>query len=91
MNGRLCQRTTRTVSFLAALAASLALMLFPFLLRAVPQARLHTALPIVLLGVAGAFVYGVGYNPESLLLRILFGPICAWAMIAGGAFLLLAG
>ena len=83
-------RTVRTLSFFAALAASLALMLFPFLLRCVPQGRLHAALPIMLLGVAGAFVYGIGYSPDNALLRILFSPICAWLLVSGGALLLFA-
>jgi len=63
-------------------------MLFPFLLRHVPQSRIHTALPVMLFGLAGAFVYGVGYRPDNKLLRILFGPLCAWLLIVGGTFLL---
>jgi len=78
----------RTASFAAALATSLVLMLCPFLLRQVPEARLHSALPVMLLGVAGAFVHGVGYRPDNRLLRILFGPACAWAMMTSGTFLL---
>jgi predicted membrane protein len=78
----------RAISFVVALTASATLMLFPFLLRYVPQERLHAALPVVLFGLAGASVYGVGYRPDNKLLRILFGPLCAWLSIAGGAFLL---
>ncbi len=80
----------RTASFATALAASLALMLFPFLLRHVPETRLHSALPILLLGVAGAFVVGVGYRPDNRLLRVLFGPACAWTLMAGGTWMLFA-
>jgi predicted membrane protein len=83
-------RTIRTVSFLAALTISAALMLFPFLLRHVPGSRLHTVLPIMLFGVAGALVHGVGYRPDNALLRILLGPICAWSMIVSGMLLLFA-
>jgi predicted membrane protein len=82
--------TIRVTLFAAALVASLALMLFPFLLRHVPEARLHAALPVMLLGVAGAFVYGVGYRPDNKLLRILFGPVCAWVLMIGGMLMLLA-
>ena len=78
----------RAVSFVVALAASMTLMLFPFLLRHVPQSRIHTALPVMLFGLAGAFVYGVGYRPDNKLLRILFGPLCAWLLIVVGTFLL---
>ena len=77
----------RAVSFIVALAASLTLMLFPFLLRYVPPNRVHAALPVLLFGLAGAFVHGVGYRPDNKLLRILFGPLCAWLLIAGGSLL----
>jgi predicted membrane protein len=83
-------RAIRTVSLAAALAASLALMLFPFLLRSVPETRLHAVLPVMLLGVAGAFVHGVGFSPDNRLLRVLFGPACAWTLMVGGAILMLA-
>jgi len=78
----------RTVSFIVALATSVTLMLFPFLLRHVPPNRVHAALPIMLFGFAGLFVHGVGYRPDNRLLRILFAPVCAWPLIAGGTFLL---
>lgn len=77
-------------SLAAALAASLALMLFPFLLRHVPETRLHSALPVMLIGVAGALVYGIGYRPDNRLLRMLFGPVCAWTLIVGGTWMLFA-
>jgi predicted membrane protein len=78
----------RAVSFIVTLAASAILMLFPFLLRHVPQSRIHTALPVMLFGFAGLFVHGVGYRPDNRLLRILFAPLCAWPLIAAGIFLL---
>jgi predicted membrane protein len=83
-------RAIGTASFFAALAISLALMLFPFLLRHVPGTRLHSALPLMLVGVAGAFVHGIGFVPDNKLLRVLFGPACAWALIVGGVLLMLA-
>jgi predicted membrane protein len=83
-------RALRTASFLAALAISAALMLFPFMLNGVPASRLHAALPIMLLGVTGALVHGIGYRPDHRLLRMLFRPICAWLMISGGMLSLFA-
>ncbi len=78
----------RIVSFVIGLAASLMLMLFPFVLHQVSGPQLHTGLPILMLGVAGTFVYGVGYEPDNKLLRVLFGPFCSWALILiGGVFL----
>jgi hypothetical protein len=64
-------------------------MLFRFLLRHVPAARLHSALPILMFGVADAFAYGIGCTPDNRLFRMLLGPICAWSMIIAGTPLLL--
>jgi predicted membrane protein len=54
----------------------------------VPDARLHSALPIVMFGIAGAFVYGIGFTPDHALLRMLFGPWCCWTLMAVGAVVL---
>jgi predicted membrane protein len=81
---------SRTASAIAAVTVSLTLVLFPFVLHHVPAARLHSALPILMFGVAGAFVHGIGYTADNRLLRILFGPMFAWSMIFTGAALLLA-
>jgi len=83
-------RAVRSASLIAAFAASLSLMLFPFLLRHVPEARLHAALPVMMLGVAGAFIYGIGYDPDNKWLRLLFGPVCAWTLMTGGVWMLFA-
>jgi predicted membrane protein len=66
-------------------------MLFPFLLRHVPQTTLHTALPVLMLGAAGAMVHGIGFTPDHKLFRVLFGPATAWALVFVGAFWLLPG
>jgi predicted membrane protein len=78
----------RAASFTAALAATLVLLLVPFLLRGVPDARLHSALPVAMLGIAGAFVYGIGFTPNNALLRMLFGPWCCWTLMLVGAVVL---
>jgi predicted membrane protein len=84
-------RAIQAASFFTALTASLALMLFPFLLRGLPAERLHSALPILLLGISSAFVYGIGFKPNNRILSVLFGPIVAWIMIAGGIFMISMG
>ena len=83
-------QAVRSASLAAAFAASFGLMLFPFLLRHVQEARLHSALPVMMLGVAGACIYGIGYDPDNKLLRLLFGPVCAWALMVGGVWMLFA-
>lgn len=82
------RRITRPVSFIVALVASLVLMLFPFLLHGIDGTRLHTGLPILMLGVAGMFVYGIGYVPDNKFVRILLGPVCASILIFAGGLLL---
>jgi predicted membrane protein len=44
----------------------------------------------MLLGVAGALVYGIRYRPDNKLLQILLGPICAWTLMIAGTWMLLA-
>ncbi|HVV40443.1 MAG TPA: cyd operon YbgE family protein [Nitrobacter sp.] len=46
------------------------------------------ALPIMLLGVAAAFVHGIGFVPDNTALRRLFGPVSACVLLAGGALVL---
>ena len=81
---------SRGLSLAAACGISLTLMLFPFVLRGIPGARLHLGLPILMLGVAGAFVHGIGFTPDNRFLRLLFGPAGAWLLIAAGTLVLLA-
>jgi predicted membrane protein len=78
----------RGVSFAAALAATLVLMVFPFVLRGVPDVRLHSALPVVMSGIASAFVYGIGFTPDNRLLQMLFRPWCSWTLMVAGASVL---
>jgi predicted membrane protein len=84
-------RIARPTFLVIALGASLALMLFPFLLHGIDGKRLHTGLPIMMLGVAGMFVYGSGYVPDTRFVRIVLGPACASVLIITGGLVLFAG
>ncbi|RTL49560.1 MAG: hypothetical protein EKK40_14470 [Bradyrhizobiaceae bacterium] len=86
-NARLSQ-AVRFISFAIGLVASLMLMLFPFLLHDISGHRLHSGLPIVMLGVAGTLIHGIGYVPDNKFLRFLFGPACSWMLILIGGLLL---
>lgn len=79
---------TRLPSLVTALAISAVLMLYPYVLGTDVTPTAHAALPILLLGVSGALVYGVGYRPDNRLLRILFGPLVSWLLMVIGAGLL---
>ncbi len=67
---------------------SLSLLLDPYLLAGVPSWRLHTGLPIVMLGTAGLFIHGVGFVPRVGALRAVFHPLTAWLLLAVGAIVM---
>ena len=78
----------RAVSLTVGLAVSTLLMLYPYALGTTMTPMLHSALPLLLIGVSAALVHGVGFRPENRALRVLFSPIAAWPLIAIGAALL---
>jgi predicted membrane protein len=80
---------SRVISLAAAFSLSFLLLIYPYALGTTISRASHVALPILLLGVSGAFVHGVGYEPDNRLLRLLFGAPLAWALIALGIILLL--
>src|ERR1700722_14686187 len=75
----------RAISLVAAGAVSLALMLDPYLLRGFSLSRIHEGLPLLLLGVAGAFVHGFGYRATSSIMRALAHPLLSWTLLGFGA------
>jgi cyd operon protein YbgE len=79
----------RAVSLTVGLAVSALLMLYPYALGTTMTPMLHSALPLLLIGVSAALVHGVGFRPENRALRVLFSPVVAWPLIAAGAALLL--
>lgn len=81
----------RAVSLTAGLAVSAVLMLYPYALGTKMTPMLHTALPVLLIGVSAALVHGVGFRPENRALNVLFSPIAAWPLIAVGIVLLVLG
>jgi len=78
----------RAASLAVAGAASLCLLLYPYVLGRHLGPVEHSALPVLLLGSSAAFVYGLGYRPERRVFRILFGPLVAWLLMAVGFALL---
>jgi predicted membrane protein len=78
----------RTVSLGAALIISAVLMLYPYALGTKMTPMLHTALPLMMIGVAGAFVHGFGFHPSARAFAVLFSPVVAWPLMALGVALL---
>jgi predicted membrane protein len=84
-----CRCMTRSLSLAAAGLFSLAILVDPYLLAGVPSWRLHTGLPIAMLGAAGLFMHGLGFVPRTWILRILFHPAAAWLFFTAGGYLCL--
>lgn len=80
---------SRIASLAAAGAVSFALMLDPYVLRGVSDARVHAGLPLMMLGVAGLFVYGLGFAPKTKALRFVFHPAVAWLLYLAGMLVVL--
>jgi predicted membrane protein len=81
----------RVVSLTAGLGLSALLMLYPYALGTKMTPMLHSALPLMLIGVSGALVHGVGFRPHNPALNILFSPIVAWPLIGVGISLIALG
>ena len=82
---------SRALSLAAAAVLSLTLLIYPYALGHTMDRAAHAALPMLLFGVSGAFVHGIGYEPDNRFLRALFGAPVAWMLIALGMALLLIG
>ncbi len=81
----------RAVSLAAGLGLSALLMLYPYALGTQMTPMLHSALPVMLIGVSGALVHGVGFRPHNRALNVLFSPIAAWPLIGVGILLIALG
>ena len=81
------QKLARHITTFAVL--SLTLMIYPYALGNSMDRATHAALPVLLFGVSGAFVHGMGYEPDNRFLRTLFSAPVAWILIALGIALLL--
>jgi predicted membrane protein len=81
------RRMTRILSLAAAGLFSLVILLDPYLLAGVPSWRLHTGLPVMMLGGAGLFMHGLGFVPRTAAIRLLFHPVTAWLLFIAGAAL----
>jgi predicted membrane protein len=75
----------RALSFAIAGVASLALMVDPYVLSGVSEARVHSALPLMMFGTVGLFMYGLGFAPKTRALRLVFHPAVAWLLFLAGA------
>jgi len=80
---------TRALSLLLASPLALLLLIHPAAMLDAQGRYSHSLLMLVMLGVAGGFVHGVGFDPYQRLWRWLFGPLLAWPLLLLGYVLLL--
>lgn len=73
----------RAVSLCLAAVASLIGLVFPFLLARQPTNLNQSILLFLMAGIAGAFIYGAGFQPQSRLARCLIGPWASWPILLG--------
>jgi predicted membrane protein len=71
----------RSISLVLAGAASVVLLVFPYLLGNPLAPRVHAVLPLLLLGIAGAWVHGLGFIPKHRLPRLLASPAFVWPLL----------
>ncbi len=73
----------RAVSLGFAASASVLGLVFPFLLARQATGMNQMILLLMMAGIAGAFIYGAGFRPESRVLRLCIAPAVTWtAMLA---------
>lgn len=80
---------SRAISLTLALATSGVFMIAPFLVVRHLSAADHGWASLMMLGITGAFVHGVGFEPRTKILQWLFSPAVAWILILGPGALLL--
>jgi predicted membrane protein len=78
----------RAASLVFAACASVLGLVFPFLLARQATGLNQMILLVMMAGIAGAFIYGAGFQPESRVLRRCIAPAVTWtAMLASLAAL----
>jgi len=77
-------RCWRVVSLAVAAFISLLLTVDPYVLRNIPDLRIHTGLPLIMLGVSGLFMHGLGLYAPTRAWRIACHPVVAWSLLMAG-------
>jgi predicted membrane protein len=79
---------TRALALGVAGVVSLALMLDPYVLQGVSQTAVHAGLPLVLVGVSAAFIYGFGFQLRNRIARAFCHPLTITALLVCGGCLI---
>lgn len=79
---------TRSISIVAALAVTVAVVCYPRWVAIDMHAVPHGWLVCLLVGMSFSYVHGLGFIPESKTLKVLFSPIVAWPLMILGAMMI---
>jgi predicted membrane protein len=79
----------RAASLFLACVASLIGLVFPFILARQPTGLNQTILLFWMAGIAGGFIYGAGFQPQSRFLRLAIAPGATWPVLLGSLAILL--
>ncbi|BCW87974.1 hypothetical protein sos41_11110 [Alphaproteobacteria bacterium SO-S41] len=80
----------RGLSLALSIALIAVLVFFPGVTMRGDDLLRRAVLPVLLIGIAGALAYGLGYKPRSSLLAAMLGPWVSWPlMLSAMAFLVL--
>lgn len=71
----------RLVSLFLAGASSIIGLVFPFLLAVRATGQNQTIFLVMMIGVSGAFIYGVGFQPSGKYSRMSISPSVTWPVI----------
>jgi predicted membrane protein len=74
----------RLLSYLAAIAITAYLFVFPASIASSANDVNHLLLTLLLLGTSAGFIHGSGFVPQLLIFRILFSPLFAWPALLFG-------
>jgi predicted membrane protein len=78
----------RAISLAMAVAVTITLLGFPYIMGRSMTPVVHALLPLLLMATSGAFVHGLGYIPEGRWWRVILGPPVIWPTLLACATLL---
>lgn len=82
-------RWSRVLSLALASPLAAILMIHPGLMVGSDGKYSHGLLMLVMLGISNGFIHGVGFDPRSLMWRIVFHPALGWLLLGLGYTLLM--
>tara|TARA_R110001583_G_scaffold171120_2_gene324605 strand:- start:4187 stop:4465 length:279 start_codon:yes stop_codon:yes gene_type:complete len=80
--------SSRTISFLLAMALSGLILLIPHALTNQDNTVNHWLLMIILIGIMIGFIHGIGFRAKSTLISYVISPLLGWPLMIGGVLLI---